>query len=112
VFANGQIMKVAPVLGDFNRDFQITSADLQAMLGALKNPAAYESAYGLTAADMLMIGDINNDGVFNAADIKPFMNLLASSSGLQPVPEPASIFLLVVGLSSAGLLNPLRPKRR
>jgi glucose/arabinose dehydrogenase len=104
VFANGQIMEVVPVLGDFNHDFQITNADLATMLTALTNQTAFESAHGLTAADMLAIGDINHDGVFNTADIKPFETLLTGSAVVVPVPEPESWLLAAIaGIGAIGI---------
>ncbi len=84
-------------LGDFNVDGQITNADLQSMLGALKNPSGYESANGLSASDLLTIGDFNGDHVFNAADIPGLINRLANGSGLASVPEPSTFGLLLFG---------------
>jgi GH35 family endo-1,4-beta-xylanase len=91
-------------LGDFNVDGQITNADLQSMLSALKNPSGYESANGLSASDLLTIGDFNGDHLFNAADIPGLINRLANGSGLAGVPEPSAFGLLLFGalLISAG----------
>ena len=98
--------------GDFNLDGSITSADLPEMLNALTDLEAYQSRYGLSDAQLLAIGDINQDysaatgsGGFNNRDIQPFLDLLQSQGGgsiaavpIAAVPEPASIGLAIVGL--------------
>ena len=85
--------------GDFNRDSLRTNADLQAMLEALKNPTAYKTANNFTDADLLVLGDLNSDAVFNAADIAPLMGLLTGTGGgSAAVPEPVSIALLALAL--------------
>jgi hypothetical protein len=102
---NWQIANIHYLLGDFNGDYQITAADLQALLLALKNPTAYELSSGLTASALETVADVNGDGTFNAADIQAEMNLLTSgsagSSSTTPVPEPTSLLLLA--LSALGL---------
>jgi hypothetical protein len=96
---NWQIANIHYVLGDFNGDDQVTNADLQALLDALKNLSAYQTSNGLTNAALLAIGDVNGDGVVNAADIQAEMNLLATIDGAgansaSAVPEPTSFLLL------------------
>ena len=49
------------VLGDFNRDGQLSANDIQAMLSALTDLKAYETAYGLSDAALVLLGDLNGD---------------------------------------------------
>jgi hypothetical protein len=105
---NWQIADVHYMLGDFNGDYQITNADLQDMLDALKNLSGYQTSQGLTTAAMLSIADVNADGQINAADIQAELRLLTTGStggGAQtsPVPEPNSLALL--GLTTLCLIS-------
>src|SRR5262249_23508498 len=54
------------VKGDFNLDGQLTNADFQAMLNALKGQNAYQSSRGMSNMEFLAICDINGDGLLNA----------------------------------------------
>ena len=47
----------------------VTNSDLQAMLDALKNASAFQSTNGLSNAELLSLGDVNGDGVFDSADL-------------------------------------------
>jgi hypothetical protein len=102
---NWRIANIHYVLGDFDGDYQVTNADLQAMLGALKDLNAYQSSSGLSTAALNAIGDVNGDGQINAADIQAEISLLASGnagggSSPVPVPEPSTqILLSLAGLS-------------
>jgi len=81
--------------GDFNEDGHVNASDIQAMESALANPSAYESQYGLSAANLVTIGDFNGDGKFNNADLQSFLSYLQAGNGsLSSVPEPASVLLL------------------
>jgi len=83
--------------GDFNEDGHVNSADISAMEEALTNPTAYETTYGLSAANLATIGDFNADGNFTNADVQGFLNYLKAGSGsTSTVPEPASFVLLVL----------------
>jgi hypothetical protein len=109
----------SPIKGDFNFDGKVTNADLQAMLNALKNPTSFETSNGLIytsgpnigqpdPADLLTLGDINNDGVFNAADILSMEELLATGTVGGPsttaVPEPPAGELAALGFLICGVL--------
>jgi hypothetical protein len=94
---------VSPVLGDFNLDGTVTTADVQAMLNALTDLTNYKSLHGLPDSYLQDIGDINHDGVVDNKDVQALLDLLAaggsgsSSVGLTLVPEPQSIVLLAIG---------------
>ena len=50
--------------GDFSRDGHVNAADVPPMLTALADLNAFQSARGLTATDLLAIGDVDRDGKF------------------------------------------------
>jgi hypothetical protein len=108
----------APVLwvkGDYNLDGKLTNADLQALLSALTNVNAYQSAEGMSNEEYLAIGDINGDGLVNKSDISALIKLLAStpsSTGvaITGVPEPSSLVLLSIGF--AMMIGRLSRQRR
>jgi len=60
-------------LGDMNCDGCITTADVQAMVLALLNPAAYASTY---PGCSILRGDMNGDSLVNGRDIQAFINLI------------------------------------
>jgi hypothetical protein len=86
--------------GDFNRDGHVDAADIGPMMLALTNLSAYKTTYdpNLTEAQLLLIGDIDNDQKFTNADLQAYMNYLKAGGGLtDSVPERASIVLLGLG---------------
>lgn len=100
--SNGWILQVhaVPVPGDFNRDGRVDAADILPAMKALTNPATYELQYGVSPADLPIIGNVNGDGVVNNFDLQALISLVASGGGngsLTVVPEPASIVLLGLG---------------
>ncbi len=91
--------KVAGLPGDFDRDGQLTAADIQAMLSALTDLNAYRTEKGLTSEALVVLGDLNGDHTFTNADIQPLLDLIASGNGSAPaVPEPSSIMLAALGM--------------
>jgi hypothetical protein len=106
LYADGTLSVVdsSHLPGDFNRDTQVTAADIPVMLQALTNVPGYETQYGVSDSDLLAIGDFDNSGAFTNADMQGLLYLLShggivlgSPSPAAPVPEPTSIVLLGLG---------------
>jgi glucose/arabinose dehydrogenase len=87
--------------GDFNRDRQVTAADIQPMLRALINLDEFQATNNLSDLSLLFIGDINRSGAVTNADIQPLLNLIAASDTLNAVPEPPAWLLAVTMLGVA-----------
>src|SRR5262245_13869316 len=85
---------IAQVVGDFNLDAQVNSADGGAMALALADPVAYQISHGLSNAQVLLIGDLNGDARVNNQDINPFLQYLASAGGgsLTTSTHPAMLY--------------------
>ena len=90
---------VAYVPGDFDRDGSLTPADIQAMLVALTDLNAYETAQGLSDTALVALGDLNGDHALTNVDIQSLLDLLVGSGGggSPSVPEPASVLLAACG---------------
>ncbi len=89
--------------GDFNRDGHVDAADVLPMEQALADLADYEAAKGLTTAQMLLVGDVNGDGVVTGADLQALLNLLKSGGGSNnSVPEPSTLVLAVLAFGTMG----------
>ncbi len=86
------------VPGDFSRDGKLTSDDIQAMLLALTDLHAYEDVTGLSEQALVLLGDLNGDGVFNNADVQSLLDMLKPSGALPAVPEPAAFVLMTLAL--------------
>ena len=85
-----------PIFGDMNGDGVLDNFDIQPFEVALTNPGSYLTSYP-RLSDYGRRGDIDDDGAFDNFDIQPFEGLLTSAAPTA-VPEPASWFLLVLGL--------------
>ncbi|HZZ29189.1 MAG TPA: dockerin type I domain-containing protein [Pirellulales bacterium] len=83
--------------GDFNHDGHIDSSDILPMMKALVDPAGYQSQYHVSADVLAEIGDINQDGSFNNADLQSFLDFLNYGDGsATAVPEPNSSVLSIL----------------
>jgi hypothetical protein len=81
--------------GDFNLDGHVDAADIIAAEKALTNLTGYESQYGLTAATLNLVADVNGDGYFTNADLQNLLVILKNGGGsADPVPEPSTFALL------------------
>jgi hypothetical protein len=86
--------------GDWNRDGQVTAADIPAMLTALTDLNAYASNNSLSPTQLAAIGDFDSSGTVTNRDIQGLLDLIASQGGgsVTAVPEPASLALLALAL--------------
>ncbi|HTQ39316.1 MAG TPA: autotransporter-associated beta strand repeat-containing protein [Pirellulales bacterium] len=103
--ATGEVVPGRTLIpGDLTGDNALDAPDVLAMMTALADPAAYESTHDLTATDLVTLGDINQDGYFNNADIQALISDLRSGGGSNAtVPEPAASFLAIIS-TAGGLL--------
>ncbi len=73
-------------------------ADLSTMLLALTDLGGYQSTKGLSASQLLLVADVNGDGLVNNADVQAMLNNLLSGGGsVDPVPEPGAAVLFWLG---------------
>ncbi len=114
---NGQLgiglWSANPVLGDFDRDGQLTATDIPAMLSALTDLNAYAAAKSLSATDLAALGDFSGDGSVTNRDIQGLLDAVASHGlGAQSVPEPYAIELLAMAIPAmaAGASRHVRRK--
>jgi fibronectin-binding autotransporter adhesin len=99
LYTTGTLSVTASVHGDFDRDGQVTAADIQAMILALTDLKTYQSAHALSDTDLLSIGDVDGDGKITNADLQALIaNLKSGGGSLAPVPEPPSIMLMVLAM--------------
>ena len=66
-------------LGDINRDGQRNVADISALMTALSDMNGYQTANGLSNADLLAIADTDGDGHVSNLDIQGLISLLTSA---------------------------------
>jgi hypothetical protein len=90
---------LAAVVGDFNGDGQVTSADIPSMIDALTDLDAFQSAHSLSDAELLAIGDVDHDHVVSNADLDALVKRIAVGGGsaAATVPEPATLILVLFG---------------
>jgi hypothetical protein len=81
-FHGVELWKLVPLaLGDVNRDGKRTVADISALMGALADLSAYQSANGLYGPDLLAVADTSGDDMVTNADVQGLINLLANAGG-------------------------------
>ena len=74
------------------------------MLTALSQMSPISAASSFADADLLSLGDVNGDGVFNNADVQSLLDMLKTAgSSLTAVPEPATFVLMVLALPGVTL---------
>jgi hypothetical protein len=92
--------------GDFNRNGRVDKGDVSAMLKALTNLTGYQSDKGITASQLMAIGDLNGSGKIDNRDLQPLLNLVADAESVVvvvPVPEPSN-FVAIASACIAMLL--------
>ena len=99
LYTTGTLSVTATLRGDWNRDGQVTAADIPAMLTALTDLNSYASTNSLSPTQLAAIGDFDNSGTVTNRDIQGLLDLVASLGGgsVAAVPEPRSIVLLGLG---------------
>jgi hypothetical protein len=105
LYTTGVLSVSAVVRGDWNRDGQVTSADILAMLVALTDLNSYAISNSLSPTQLAAIGDFDNSGSVTNRDIQGLLDLVASLPGdgsVAAVPEPTTLTLSVFG--TIGLL--------
>jgi hypothetical protein len=97
--------------GDFNRDHQITAADIPAMLKALTNLSSYASTNSLTPAQLVLVGDFDNSGTVTNRDIQGLLNLVSSFGlgSVASVPEPSTVLLALLASFALAVGKKIRP---
>jgi hypothetical protein len=85
--------------GDFNLDGVVNSADVQAMLDAMRDIGGYESLHGLSDAYTIAMGDFSGNGKLDNRDVQGLISYIAGggTGSLSVVPEPATVVLLALG---------------
>jgi hypothetical protein len=87
--------------GDFDGDGDVDGADF----------VAWQTHFPTTGGATLSQGDGNNDGNVDGADFAIWQDTFPTNAGqgVTPVPEPFSVFLLVIGVP---ILSAVRLRRR
>ena len=76
--------------GDLDRNGVLDPGDTLAMMLALSDVSAYESAWRMTAADFVSLADVDRSGFVSTADLQSLQTMLRTP---QSVPEPALCYL-------------------
>jgi hypothetical protein len=89
------------LVGDFNQDNHVNTADIPTMLTALTDLNSYKTGKGLTDANLLSVADVNKSGAITNADAQALLTILKSGGGsLSAVPEPPGLLLVCVGIAA------------
>ncbi len=101
LYTSGQlsVVNVNFLQGDWNRDGQVTEADILSMLSALTDLSSYESTNSLSPTQLAAIGDFDGSGTVTNRDLQGLLDLVASQSGagsVAAVPEPNALILLAL----------------
>jgi hypothetical protein len=81
--------------GDLDRNGVLDPGDTLAMMLALSDVSAYQSAWRLSAADFLSIADVDQSGSVSTADLQSLQVMLRSP---QAVPEPSTVVFMAIGM--------------
>jgi hypothetical protein len=66
--------------GDWSQDGAVSVADVGAMMNALGDQRGYQSTYGVSDPQLIMIGDANRDGTVSNTDLQELINQLAAAA--------------------------------
>jgi len=80
-FGNAAPAPPPPLMGDFDRDTQLSIGDLWALMDALRDLDAYKTANNLNDAQLLAFGDLDGDGAVTNLEVQALIGLLAGSAG-------------------------------
>src|SRR5262249_25257863 len=83
--------------GDLDRNGVLDQGDTLAMMLALSDVSAYESAWKMSAADFVGLADVDQSGSVSTADLQSLQTMLRSP---QSVPEPNGALLSAIGMGS------------
>ena len=74
-------LSIPQLLGDWNLDGHVDTADVFTMQRAIVDLPTYKSAHNLSDAQLIVLGDVNGDTYLNNADSQALLNLLLSGGG-------------------------------
>jgi hypothetical protein len=99
--------------GDFNQDGHVNAADIPAMMAALTNLQSYKTTERLTDPQLFLdVADVNDDGVFNNADLQALLGDLKSGLGsVNSISEPNSFVLAFMAVGMQWLVRRVRLRR-
>jgi subtilisin-like proprotein convertase family protein len=89
-FGNAAPAPPPPPMGDFDRDTQLSTGDLWALMDALRDLDAYETANSLNDAQLLAFGDLDGDGAVTNLEAQALIGLLAASPAPSSAPSSGS----------------------